>query len=856
MKQYNGTPNTTAVESSGMMEQKGYTIQSTPHAFAVLSGGYTNQVRAIIRELICNASDSMVSAGKGEQPITVHLPCAIDPTFYVEDNGTGMDHETVLQVYSTYFYSTKQDTNDEVGLLGLGSKSPFCYTDSFTLVSRYEGMERVYFNYLDDERKPCISLMDEHPTTRSNGVKVEFSVEVGEHRRWEREFYEVIKPLSVKPRLLVNGEEKELEREWADYKTILSGDGWEVIERHQGATALAIQGSVAYPVDSDQSSLTEKFSDQNLVSFFSSFGTYDMPTLVVRMPIGSFNFTPFRDSIVYDERTTYALASKIESALREVVDSIVATIQPSGDETLTELWHNWNSSSISSHFGRGDIEELLEWDDKKIQIDSPYISINLQRSGYQMRATRNRGYTIAGWRERQGNHRRMNPGDATTPPAFRRSIGSAFTEFITSLDVSREIIAEGAYVVYGPWEEKSHTYIRNYIKHPATRISSILFFAQKSDAEKITPNPIAIEDLEIPRASGVSGAADVSTSVPLYARLNELREGQDGVLEKFLRSYTTAGMEVLPNAGDVNADAKKVYFIWKRNDKGGILMRDASGTHSLADRYIKHVVNTEENTISTEHMVLAQAVEMMEQKGFSVIEPNVEFYTVRSYEMDSKRFKEKSGEWVDGATYILQRFLEFLETEKAELNAVTSLANSSEEDLLMKLFSRPRFAYRPISSLLDQIVERAELDGTEFQRRAAEIQGEWQSILSSLQTYTSSSNARAAQRIGQRIVSLVQYAERIGNLSDGEVQRYRDLEDQMGKDRSFEEKVIAFRDDFITLIALIEAAEGMANEFYRDGREGREVMYDRIASLAKMCETESISSLQSDGSADGVYTAQ
>ena len=57
-----------------------FRIRNSAKAFNILSSGlYANKIRAIIRELSCNAVDSHVAAGKANTPFDVHLPNALEP---------------------------------------------------------------------------------------------------------------------------------------------------------------------------------------------------------------------------------------------------------------------------------------------------------------------------------------------------------------------------------------------------------------------------------------------------------------------------------------------------------------------------------------------------------------------------------------------------------------------------------------------------------------------------------------------------------------------------------------------------------------------------------------------------------
>lgn len=68
------------------------------HSKIILSSGlYSNKIRAVIRELSCNAVDAHTSAGN-KNPIEVKLPNALDKQFYVKDFGTGLTHDQVMKL--------------------------------------------------------------------------------------------------------------------------------------------------------------------------------------------------------------------------------------------------------------------------------------------------------------------------------------------------------------------------------------------------------------------------------------------------------------------------------------------------------------------------------------------------------------------------------------------------------------------------------------------------------------------------------------------------------------------------------------------------------------------------------------
>jgi HSP90 family molecular chaperone len=154
-----------------------FRIRNSAKAFNILSSGlYANKVRAIIRELSCNAVDSHVAAGKTETPFDVHLPNQLEPWFSIRDYGTGLSHEQVTNIYTTYFESTKTNSNDFIGALGLGSKSPFSYTDNFTVTAIKDGTKGIYSAFINDSGVPSIAKMGEETTEEPAGVEIKFSV--------------------------------------------------------------------------------------------------------------------------------------------------------------------------------------------------------------------------------------------------------------------------------------------------------------------------------------------------------------------------------------------------------------------------------------------------------------------------------------------------------------------------------------------------------------------------------------------------------------------------------------------------------------------------------------------------------
>jgi len=88
-----------------------FSIQSNAEAFKILSSQlYSNKPLAIVRELSCNALDSNNAAGS-KLPFKITMAKEI---LVIRDYGLGLTDDQMHQVYTSYFNSTKNDSNDLV----------------------------------------------------------------------------------------------------------------------------------------------------------------------------------------------------------------------------------------------------------------------------------------------------------------------------------------------------------------------------------------------------------------------------------------------------------------------------------------------------------------------------------------------------------------------------------------------------------------------------------------------------------------------------------------------------------------------------------------------------------------------
>ena len=172
---------TSSIENNTGIESKSFSMEQTPHFFKILSSSlYEDKVKAVLRELSANALDAHTDAGKQDVPIQISLPNDLSPELVVSDFGKGMSLDTLEHIYTSYGASTKTHSNDAIGGFGMGSKSPFALTQSFTVESTHEGITTHVACYLD-EGMPKFSVFSSTHTGNDSGTTVRVPVSDSKH---------------------------------------------------------------------------------------------------------------------------------------------------------------------------------------------------------------------------------------------------------------------------------------------------------------------------------------------------------------------------------------------------------------------------------------------------------------------------------------------------------------------------------------------------------------------------------------------------------------------------------------------------------------------------------------------------
>ena len=339
------------IEKSDDIEEVNFSIENSPMAFEILSCGiYTDLVLAPIRELSTNAYDAHVEA-ENTEPFVIHLPNSLEPFWSIRDYGTGLPPMMVTKLYTRYFKSTKTKSNDTVGFMGLGSKSPFSYSPSFTVISYWNNVKYIYTAYKNEAHFPSITLLGEEPTNEPNGMEISFPVQKYDFWQFQEKTKEALRFFKQKP-TVVGVHDFHIGAE----EYLLEGDGY-AITKSRGTTYI-VMGNVGYEFEpKDFTSTTEELDsrEKKLVNW----GVH------LFVDIGAVTPAASREKIKWipDARVLVK---------RMIGDALVA-IEKQAQESLTTAKCVWEARLALHDIKKGilgeitDIEETIEWNGQQIR---------------------------------------------------------------------------------------------------------------------------------------------------------------------------------------------------------------------------------------------------------------------------------------------------------------------------------------------------------------------------------------------------------------------------------------------------------------------------------------------------------
>lgn len=269
---------------------------------------YSDKILAVLREYSSNAWDAHREVGKADVPIEITLPTSMDQTLSIRDHGPGLSHEDVLNIYTQYGASTKRTSDNSVGMLGIGSKSGFAYSDSFIVVSAHKGVRRTYVAVLDQTERGLINLLNEEECGDDTGILIQIAVQPNDIHEFENTAKHLFKYFV--PRPTINTEIPPLP---VSQSTLKNGIIW---EEYGGGEWMAVMGCVPYKIDLSQL----KAHGDGLANFVGNLCG------ALWFNIGEVQINASREGLKYNDPTRKVLVERINALIDEYVTDVLTKI--------------------------------------------------------------------------------------------------------------------------------------------------------------------------------------------------------------------------------------------------------------------------------------------------------------------------------------------------------------------------------------------------------------------------------------------------------------------------------------------------------------------------------------------------
>jgi len=339
------TSSQTTLKQSNDFESVSFGIKESglSHIFNVLRNQlYSDKVLAVIREYSTNAVDAHIEVGQADKPIKVTLPTQMTPEFKVRDFGRGLTEEQVAQIYAMYGESTKRGTNEQIGQLGLGSKSAFAYGDNFVINSFVKGTRTTYNAFIDPSDVGQISKIHSEKTDENDGIEIVIPVKSDDYDEFYHKATKLYKYFKVVPDVR-GASQEQLKNDLKRDEVVVGKDNWNLVK----GDSYAVMGNIAYPLDSSALNLNWQDERADLIS----------AGVVIDFAIGDLEISASREALQYTDKTKKVIINKLEAIIKQLPDVLGERFEEC--KTLWEVKCLYNEAFRHGGFGQK-IRKIVE----------------------------------------------------------------------------------------------------------------------------------------------------------------------------------------------------------------------------------------------------------------------------------------------------------------------------------------------------------------------------------------------------------------------------------------------------------------------------------------------------------------
>lgn len=309
-------------------------------------------VFSFVRESVSNAKDAVTRKGYGKVIVSLEEQSGTY-MFSVKDTGTGMTPKQ-FERFISFGASDKRDSSNELGYWGLGSKSPFAYTDAFYMITIAEGQKYTY-TLSKVEQGYGYVLNNVEPTSEESGTTIFINIPtyrdvqlIASTIKGELQYFENIV-------FHTNIERFQPDFEQLNNNIIYKFKNfvWSPLEDEP---CLILNG-VRYNIDRNAMSKNGTVSGLN-----------DMPYIGILLPTdGSVAPIPSREDLQYTDKAIEIIRNLIKKVKEEIVQlaQVQANSKFSNLEEYIKFLINWKTKQFT-----------LQFDGKEMFVSKNFLTNN------------------------------------------------------------------------------------------------------------------------------------------------------------------------------------------------------------------------------------------------------------------------------------------------------------------------------------------------------------------------------------------------------------------------------------------------------------------------------------------------
>jgi hypothetical protein len=342
------------IETSGNLEEQFFSIQDTGMIFDILRNKmYSNPILAICREISCNARDAHREVGKTDVPIIIHLPNRLELFYKIKDFGPGISPDRMSNIFIKYTASTKRDDNVQTGGFGLGAKTPFSYSDTFTILTNFEGVQYNYACFIDETKVGKLILLSSEPTTEGNGTEIIIPVKPADCKTFAEWTEQATRHWDVKPTFQGGS------LTYQSVSKIIDGKNWMIgqsASSWQREIKLIIDG-IEYPLEI---SALKTYADSKMID--ASRGN-----IYLYFDVGELSLSASREQVYLDKPTQHKIRMRLEKMAIEIKANITTKIDSFENLWLANVYYR---SELKSAFNNITFLGRLFWKGIELNFNS------------------------------------------------------------------------------------------------------------------------------------------------------------------------------------------------------------------------------------------------------------------------------------------------------------------------------------------------------------------------------------------------------------------------------------------------------------------------------------------------------